>query len=636
MPILYKFITTILAFTGCISLVITGEINPVMAFSGLAAVPGYYRFLKGRPHAPSWAIGMFSVLTLIVFLFDSIVSGDLFLAVAHLTITFQAIKSFDLKEPWDHIQVYFMSLLQLIIASELTYSFAFGVVFVLFMITLVTAMVLSHFIKEGQIGIVSIKKPVFMISVLTIVITSLFFIALPRTVYKFLGKSHTKGIKTAGFSERVDFGSFGTVKLDPTVIMRIEMGMAIDVPLYWRGQSLDYFDGMAWKSSVSERARITRVDDEFTFSPYDRSSAIEQKIYLEPIDSDIVFGLADIKGLKADTFSVVKDSEKGIYFPRKASRRTQYTVYSIIGDDYPGTGHRRYLQLPSGMERIINLAGSVTSTGGTEHHKALLIEQYLKSNYTYSLSTTPPPKGKSPIEDFIFGSKKGYCEHYATSMAIMLRGVGIQSRVVTGFIGGEKNMYGGYLIVRQSDAHSWVEALIDGKWRRFDPTPAAPVNHQPVIALFLDSVRMAWTQYVIGFSYVEQKKIIKTLSMPFTGPVLIKFTPAHFRTAIYAFLAAGIFLCGLYLLVRYKRHEKYGFVTSQYMVLKRNLKNKGLTISPSTTAGHIRKEAMRLNAGADIDEFIMLYETYRFGKKEMDSEGRNKYSMLLKGIKRML
>jgi len=82
------------------------------------------------------------------------------LAVAHLTITFQAIKSFDLKEPWDHLQVYFMSLLQLIIASDLTRSLTFGFVFVVFMGLLVTAMVLSHFLKEGALGSISIRKPV--------------------------------------------------------------------------------------------------------------------------------------------------------------------------------------------------------------------------------------------------------------------------------------------------------------------------------------------------------------------------------------------------------------------------------------------------------------------------------------------
>ena len=78
-----------------------------------------------------------------------IISNDYFLAVAHLTIAFQAIKSFDLREPWDHLQVYFMSLLQLIIASELTYSLAYGALFVFFLIAFVNAIIFAHFMKEG-------------------------------------------------------------------------------------------------------------------------------------------------------------------------------------------------------------------------------------------------------------------------------------------------------------------------------------------------------------------------------------------------------------------------------------------------------------------------------------------------------
>src|SRR5512134_827696 len=153
MPIRYKGITAILALTGCLSLLITGEVNLLMCLGGLTLFPGYYRFFKGYPQASKRAGAILAQAALLVFLADaSIISGDVFLAVAHMTITFQGIKSFDLKEPWDHLQVYFMSLLQLIIASELTRALAFGVIFIVFMILLVTAMVFSHFLKEGALG----------------------------------------------------------------------------------------------------------------------------------------------------------------------------------------------------------------------------------------------------------------------------------------------------------------------------------------------------------------------------------------------------------------------------------------------------------------------------------------------------
>jgi len=636
MPIGYKIITAVLALTGCGGLLFTGEINPLMSLGGIAVLPGYYRFLKGRRHAPAFAVGLFSVLTLFVFLFESYISGDVFLAVAHLTISFQAIKSFDLKEPWDHIQVYFMSLLQLVIASELTYSVVFGFVFILFMILLVTAMVLSHFMKEGKLGNVAIKKPVYIISALTLVLTSLIFIAIPRTSYKFLGKSHTRGIKVTGFSGRVDFGSVGAVKLDPTVIMRIETDADKYGPLYWRGVALDSFDGVTWKNSDTERSRVPRGDGEFAWSAYDRNSAVEQKIYLEPIDSDVVFGLADIAGIRTDSFAVLSDSAKAVYFPRKASRRVQYTVYSLLRDELPGTAQGRYLQLPRGMEKVIGLAVSVASRGRTDGQKAYMIEQHLRENYKYSLSVSNPPGDRSPLEDFLFVSKTGYCEHYATAMTVMLRGIGIPARILTGFYGGEKNLYGGYIIVRQSDAHTWVEAFVGGKWKRFDPTPAVSVKHPSIPELVLDAVKMSWTRYVVGFSASDQLNILRTLSFPFTLPKMYKFRPLFIREAAYVVSGILVLLFGIYLGLKYLRREKYGFVTLQYMELRSMLKKRGIGKAVSTTPGQIRKQIERSATQRLIEEFLMIYEKHRFGNERMSASVRERYSSLLKQIKKMI
>lgn len=636
MPTGYKLITAILALTGSVSLVISGEINPLMSIGGLAAFPGYYRFLKGHQHAPSWAVGIFSVLTLFVFGFESIVSGDIFLAVAHLTISFQAIKSFDLKEPWDHVQVYFMSLLQLIIASEMTYSVVFGVVFIVFMGLLVTAMVYSHFLKEKKSEWISIKKPAYIISALTLLTTSLVFISIPRTSYKFLGKSHTRAIKTTGFSGSVDFGSFGTVKLDPTVTMRIEMDINNPGPFYWRGIALDFFDGRVWTSTDDARYPVRKNNDEFSWSNYDRSLAIEQKIYLEPIDSDIVFGLPEIQGIRSEGFAVYSDAARSIYFNRKASRRIQYTVYSLPHEDSPGTRQSRYLQIPPASDRIIGLAYTIAPGGMTDIQKAESIEQYLRKNYRYSLTTENPGGNVSPLEDFIFISKTGYCEHYASAMALMLRAIGVPSRIVTGFYGGEKNLYGGYLIVRQSDAHTWVEALIDGRWRRFDPTPIVPVKERSAAELVLDTIRMSWTRYVVGFSSSDQRNILQSLYGFFTFPAIQGFHLNFLKNTVYALPLVVAAFCLAVISLRYKRQKKCSFVTVQYMTLRKILKKKGIGTETSTTSGLIRKQTKMSGASHQIDAFLSLYESHRFGNKDMDHVTKKRFLSLLKEIRKVI
>lgn len=636
MPILYKIITAVLAVTGCISLLLTGELNLVMTVSGLAILPGYYRFVKGMEPAPKWAVSALSLLTLAVFLTDSLViSGDVFLAVAHLTITFQAIKSFDLKEPWDHLQVYFMSLLQLIIASDLTRSLTFGVVFVVFMGLLVTAMVLSHFLKEGVLGRISIRKPVLLISLFTLLVTVMLFILIPRTSQRFLVKSHAKGIKTTGFSEKVDLGSLGDVKLDPTVVMRVEMDR--DVPLlYWRGLTLDYFDGRSWINTHEGKKIAARSDDEFLIEQCDKNRTIEQRIFLEPIDSDIIFGLPRVCTVKSEGFYLYSDFGKSMYLRGKSSRRVKYSVYSIAGESYEGTGQKRYLQLPEGVDRITALAREITSGAAQDEQKADLILKYLQNNYTYSLTTSSPPPGVGPIEDFLFNTKKGYCEHYATSMVLMLRALGVPSRIVTGYYGGDKNEYGGYIIVRQSNAHSWVEARIADRWKTFDPTPVATLPLPSIMSLFFDSVQLNWSRYVVGFSSTDQKNIIRGLSMPFRLRRPSGLTLPDLKMLIYSLVAAAFLSLIIFLAFHKMRPRKYGFITERYLALRKLISKKGVRMKDSMTPGDIKHRAMSLGISDDLEEFLRMYEEHRFGLKEMGPEERKRYEMLLKEIKKKL
>jgi transglutaminase-like putative cysteine protease len=640
MPRLYKLLTAILALTGCVSLVITGETNPLMSMSGLAMFPGYYRFLKDEPAAGKWTIGTLSLLALGVFFFDAaVVSGDVVVAVAHLTIAFQAIKSFDLKEPWDNLQVFFVSLLQLIIASELTASIAFGVVFVLFIVMLVAAMVLSHFMKEGFSEAGKVMKPLSFISLLVLLLTFSIFVTLPRASVRMFGKSHVRAIKTSGFSTNMDFGSFGSVKLDPTVVMRIKMDRDPHVPLYWRGTTFDYFDGVAWKNSLAgsrtRRYRSRIGGDQYILSPYAGENAVEQKVYLEPVDSNVIFGLSQIKAVKTDSFSLVTDSASSVYLPGSTSRSIQYTVVSIPSDSYPGVAGDRYLQLPTGIGRIGDLARRVAGGSATADGKAAAVEQYLQKNYTYSLTTSRPAKGTSPIEDFLFNSKKGYCEHYATSMVLMLRFLGIPARIVNGFYGGEENEYGGYVIVRESNAHSWVEALIDGRWTRFDPTPPVATARPSSFFLFLDSLRMNWSRYVVGFSSRDQLSILHAFSLPFAVPGMYapRLRDVPMKSAA-CFLVVLLCLSGaVWLIVRTVRFRRYGYVTAKYVGFRRSLKKKGVRVSPSSTSGDLRK-AVRGRAWKSAEEFLMLYEESRFGRKEMGMAQKRRYEKLLREARR--
>jgi len=642
---LYKILTAVLACTGCIGLLISGEINLLMSVTGAALIPGYYRFLIGRPPAPQWVIGGCSVLTLLVFFFDSLfISSDYFIAVGHLTITFQAIKSFDLKEPWDHLQVYFMALLQLIIASEIIYSITFGILFIIFLVVFVTAIIFSHFMKEGTIEGINFKKPILYISLLTLIITVVFFISIPRISQGIWSKGHKRGIKSIGFSEKINLGTFGEFKLDQTIIMRAELEPMVPGPYYWRGMILDEFNGTSWRNTLMRTRRtVGNIEREFIVQPYSKST-VTQKIMLEPIDSHVIFGLEHIISVTGDFYRLEQDPSSSLYVRRRGSKRIQYIVRSNPDiSSEPSVSLKdqdRYLGVPVFLKDLIKpLTDKILKAEAAEQlsnlQKAKIIEIYLKKNYRYSLSVNPPRDHTSPILYFLFQSKTGFCEHYATAMTLMLRSAGIPARIVTGFTGGELNTYGGYLIVRQSNAHAWIEAFINGSWERFDPTP--PIITQPpsTYTLYMDMLKLIWDRYVIAFSLSDQKEIVKGVSMPFMKPLTTDVRHRWPAEIFIVILLIAAILTAI-LLVKHIRFKRYGFVTAHYVKLRKILKRRGITIKQSSTPSEIREEAAHLEMNQSILEALNLYEKYRFGCRETGSEERARYQRLVREIKRRL
>ncbi len=140
-------------------------------------------------------------------------------------------------------------------------------------------------------------------------------------------------------------------------------------------------------------------------------------------------------------------------------------------------GYEVYLQLPPEITpRVRALAREIVRGATTDFDKAAAIERYLKEPLSYTLEMQSP-RGREPIDFFLFERRKGHCEYFASAMTVLLREVGVPARNVNGFLGGEWNEYDDYIAVRAGDAHSWVEVYFSGAgWVTFDPTPGASVD----------------------------------------------------------------------------------------------------------------------------------------------------------------
>ncbi|MDA8155889.1 MAG: DUF3488 and transglutaminase-like domain-containing protein [Actinomycetota bacterium] len=661
MPIGYSLFTGILAITGQLGLIMTGDITPVLYPMVPVAIYGYYRLARGKAMAPKWAIGAGAVLTMLLFGADVAIAGtDILLAVAHLTIIFQALKSFDLKDPWDNLQVFFMSLLQVLVTSELTRSIAFGVVFVIFVAAMAGAITISHFIKEGTSARVSLPGPVTFVSTTIIAMTVVCFVIIPRPRGGYIGGEHESNTPHVGFSGNVRLGALEGMELDPTIVMRVES--PAPPPYYLRGAVLDRFDGTAWSSSVFDKYPLPGgVPDNISGngnSVYDvprfnDSTPANRKtwyrISLEPSNSQIAFAPAGAVSLKTSFGPVLADEEGIFTMPEKAGRRISYTVFVspaagpgnvVAGRHVPPVNSEDFLQMPRGLERLQELAMQITNGYPGPLQKAYAIEKYLGQHCSYSLYVPASRPGISPIIDFLFGTRRGYCEHFASAMALMLRAAGIPSRLVAGYSGGEFNPVGNYSIIRQRDAHTWVEALINGKWTRFDPTPAglAAAQEKPGrLSLYIDALRMKWFRYVVSFSSSDQARLLGALTSGFTGSrpaqhsriqalarFHLKASPAILPVTIILGAALAVIAA-----IRAGKAKDHSPQTRMYLKFRKRLGKMGAQFTASSTPDEVLKEAAVLGFPDAARNFINEYEEIRFGKKPESALFKRNYRELM-------
>jgi hypothetical protein len=194
------------------------------------------------------------------------------------------------------------------------------------------------------------------------------------------------------------------------------------------------------------------------------------------------------------------EADSDIAAPAPAELRT-------AGRDYPLQIVATYLRLPPLDPRVPRLAAQITNSASSDFDKAAALENYLRTRFGYTLEL-PQTVVKDPIANFLFERKQGHCEYFASSMAVMLRTLGIPSRVVNGFRTDEFNDLTGNYVVRAKDAHAWVEAYFPGYgWQTFDPTPAGASGTPQGwnrLALYLDAMASFWRDWVVTYDTSHQ------------------------------------------------------------------------------------------------------------------------------------
>lgn len=496
------------------------------------------RTAMGRPPllSPRGAFFLSSVY-LLFFLFDSFVLSRSFVSsTVHMVLFLELVKLFQEKRDKDYLYLIILSFLQILAAASLTIDMSFLAALFVFLVALVSTLTsFDMYRAERNAGgqATQVVFPMGMMSVwatVWIVITgTVLFFAIPRVGAGFFSRANTNALLLSGFTENVRLGDIGQVKLSSAIVMRVRQisGKPFD-GLKWRGIVLDGFDGRNWYKTDRRHFPIqASPDQKFSIQPVDGSGELVQyEVFLEPLATNTLFAPHPIRSVSGQLRKVDIDRDDSIYAQIETPSRIHYEALSEIPDRtrlaVPAREDRSaaeipasYLQLPDDLDpRITQLARDITAKGTSVVEKASLAEEYLKRHYAYTLNLTWTP-GPQPIRTFLFDAKSGHCEYFASSMAILLRAGGIPARLVNGFLTGEYNPVGGNYIIRQSDAHSWVEVYAPGLgWLEFDPTPPDPSHREWSLATqishYLDAMELFWDSYVLVYDSGVQMRLFRS------------------------------------------------------------------------------------------------------------------------------
>ncbi|HTA50869.1 MAG TPA: DUF3488 and transglutaminase-like domain-containing protein [Verrucomicrobiae bacterium] len=467
-------------------------------------------------------------------------------ATVHMVLFAVVVRTFSLRRDRDYTMLAILAFLMVLASAVLTVDSVFMLFFAVFMLMAVVTFILMEMRRSGQAArfqarhssdtqehrhlAFSLARVTPGLVLMILIGAAAMFFLLPRMSTGYLGGYSYGTDFSTGFSDRVQLGRIGQIQQSDAVVMHIQIDGDRDGrhELAWRGVALANFDGKNWSNQREQYVLYREADGSFRIPLLGQGVArawtsryhlIHYRVLMEPIGTNIFF-LAPwarrVEGayrtLQIDSGGAVSDldsqrsvslyeADSDISTPAAAELRT-------AGNNLPQFAPA-YLQLPKlGLDpRIPRLAAQIASSASNNYDKAIAVERYLQSHYAYTLQL-PRSAVADPLANFLFERKQGHCEYFASSMAVMLRTLGIPSRVVNGFRSDEFNDVTGYYVVRGKNAHSWVEAYFPGYgWVTFDPTPGGAIESPQGwgrVMLYLDAAASFWREWVVSYDTSHQ------------------------------------------------------------------------------------------------------------------------------------
>ncbi|MEM7431390.1 MAG: DUF3488 and transglutaminase-like domain-containing protein [Pseudomonadota bacterium] len=364
------------------------------------------------------------------------------------------------------------------------------------------------------------------------------WIFFPRISTPFWGVPIDTSMATSGISNTLSPGDISELSLSDAVAFRVDFKSPIPEArdLYWRGLVLTHFTGRTWSGREQPgHAPGSRDTIEVDGEP------VSYRITIEPTRQPYVFAL-DIP-FQWSLPNAAMGLQQQITRAHPIDQRIAYDAISYprysVQRDMSRTAKNWYSKLPAERNpRTRELALDMFAQAGSEQAFIdAVLRKFNQEEYFYTLR--PPALGNNSVDRFLFDTKQGFCEHYASAFAVMMRAAGIPARIVLGYQGGELNPLGDYMIVRQSDAHAWTEVWLENRgWVRVDPTSAvapqrieagmrgslrdgsanswgltSPAEWLHSLGLSWDAINAKWNAWVLGYGPENQDRFMQFLGI---------------------------------------------------------------------------------------------------------------------------
>ncbi len=364
------------------------------------------------------------------------------------------------------------------------------------------------------------KRLVVATVLASIVFAAPLFVLLPRLRSPFAAVPFGSR-PVSGFRDAVALHQIGAVKLSRALALEVVFAGHDRPDAEWlrlAGATVRHYRAGSWAEGKRTR-RLLRAKAGGVVQlaePDPARPVVRAEITLRK-DSENLFTPSGTVVLEMpDGVPVWRDALGSLTIPRGTEMPVRYAVGFQPGRVVQAPPDEEDVALPPDAEPLRELAGTVTRGSRNPLVAALALESHLRTAYHYS-ATTNAPLRSDPVRWFLFASREGHCEFFASSMVLLLRSVGVPARLQAGYAGGDPDGAGGYL-VRDSQAHAWVTAWIGDRWQVFDPTPA---EGRPGVgldqgglnlALGWQRLEAAWDRWILTFSLSDQVDLTRQLA----------------------------------------------------------------------------------------------------------------------------